>query len=102
MPMLSPEGPHARRYVALLHDLVRSGGWLSDRHVDLRCTLYDIEPPALERLAGETPPFVARDEGGWTVTSQGLRRMLAWDRRERASLPGAVGPEEATGPAEAV
>ncbi len=95
MPQLGPENLSARRYAALLHDLVRAGGWLSDDQVALRVTLYALAPGALDELAGATPPFVVRDEGGWAVTTQGLRRVNAWEQRERADIRRASGPAAA-------
>jgi len=95
MPQLSPENLSARRYAALLHDLVRAGGWLSDDQVALRVALYALAPSALAELTTATPPFVVRDEGGWAVTTEGLRRVNAWEQRERADTRRASGPATA-------
>lgn len=95
MPSLSPDGTHSRRYAALLHDVVRAGGWLSDAQVGLRCELYGIDAGGLRILADAEPPFIVAREGGWSITAQGLRRITAWEQRERSEIRRAAGPAAA-------
>jgi len=92
---LTPESRTARRHAALLHDVVRAGGWLDDRQIALRCALYALPEEALPELASAEPPLLMRDEGGWAITSPGLRRVADWEQRERADIRRAPGPQAA-------
>lgn len=95
MPSLSPDGTHSRRYAALLHDVMRAGGWLSEAQVGLRCELYGIDGAGLRTLAESEPPFIVPRDGGWSITAQGRRRITAWEQRERSEIRRAAGPAAA-------
>jgi hypothetical protein len=92
---LSHDSPTARRHAALLHDVVRAGGWLTDSQIALRCALYALPEDALTQLASAEPPVLVRDEGGWAITSPGLRQVTAWEQRERAEIRRSPGPQAA-------
>ena len=40
-------------------------------------------------------PLAVRDEGGWAITTPGLREVTAWEQRERDEIRRAPGPQAA-------